>query len=70
MEVQKEKTDLSGVCKSLIIRNGNGWLAGCILFIYLYLFSSAIQMVCVNFPVFDNIRQTSVSVGMSTTVKD
>jgi hypothetical protein len=56
--VQKETTGFSGVCRSLIIRGEmemGGWVA-----IFFNLFSSAIQMACVNFPVFEvknNIRK-------------
>ena len=47
--MQREKTDLSGVCKRLIRGgNGNGWVGGIIL----YLLPSAIQLVSVNSPVF------------------
>jgi hypothetical protein len=55
--VQKETTDFGSVCESLIMRGEmemGGWVA-----IYFNLFSSAIQIACVNFPVFEvknNIR--------------
>ena len=47
--MQRQKADLSGVCKGLIRGgNGNGWVGGIIL----YLLPSAIQLACVNSPVF------------------
>jgi hypothetical protein len=59
--VQKETTDFGGVCKSLIMRGKmemGGWLGGWVA-IFFNLFSSAIQIACVNFCVFEvknNIR--------------
>jgi hypothetical protein len=50
--VQRDKTNLSGVCKTLIrgkIEMGGWVVVGSIL----YLLSSVNQMVCVNSPVFD-----------------
>jgi hypothetical protein len=48
--VQREKIDLGSVCKSLIRGgNGNGWVVDGII---LYLVPSAIQLACVNSPVF------------------
>ena len=49
--MQKETTDFGGVCKSVIMRGKmemGGWVA-----IFFNLFSSAIQIACVNFRVFE-----------------
>ena len=47
--MQREKFDLSSVCKNLIRGgNGNGWVGGIIL----NLVPSAIQLGCVNSPIF------------------
>ena len=47
--MQKETTDFGSVCKSLIMRGEmemGGWVVT-----FFNLFSSAIQIACVNFPV-------------------
>ena len=46
------KTDLNGVCKGLITGGKWKWVGGIIL----YLFSSAIQLACVNSPVFLKLK--------------
>ena len=50
--MQREKTDLSGVCKSLIREEKWKWVGGWVGGNILYLLPSAIQLACVNTPVF------------------
>jgi hypothetical protein len=51
--VQRQKADISGVCKGLVRgENGNGWVGGIIL----YLLSHAIQLAYVNSPVFLKLK--------------
>jgi hypothetical protein len=51
--VQREKTDPSGVCKSLIRGSKWKWLGGWVVGTILYFLPSAIQLACVNCPIFE-----------------
>jgi hypothetical protein len=50
--VQREKTNFSGVCKSLIIVGKCKWIVGWVGGSILYVFLSSIQLAYVNSPIF------------------